>query len=188
MAYRIEPLRKTSANIFTDYLENIEFGHAPEWATCFCRFYHTTCDQDEWMMRTGETNRIEAVDAIKNGEMQGFLAFDGEKCIGWLNANDASAMVRLKDYLKPVIKEQKVGCTICYVIHPEYRGKGVARELLKVAIEHFKDSGYDAMLALPVDGGEAEKHYRGTLNMYLENGYVEIESHDSVKVMWLSLK
>lgn len=188
MSYRIEPLEHHSATIFTDYLGNLDFGHAPEWSTCYCRFYHTDCDMNTWMSRSGETNKIEAINAIGQGEMKGFLAFDEDKCIGWLNANDARSMIRLKNEMAPMIKDKKVGCTICYVIHPEYRSKGVARLLLKAAIEHFKAVGYDSILALPVTGGEAQRHYRGSLNMYLENDFKEVDAIDDLHIMWLDLK
>jgi hypothetical protein len=60
--------------------------------------------------------------------------------------------------------------------------------LLKAAIEHFKAVGYDSILALPVTGGEAQRHYRGSLNMYLENDFKEVDAIDDLHIMWLDLK
>ncbi len=186
MSYSIKPLSPALATTFTDYLSNLDFGHEPHWATCFCRYYHSNCSADQWQIRTGEHNRLEAVDQIQAGKMKGYLAFDGDKCIGWCNANDASQYIRLEQDIKHIMDGKKVGCVICFVIHPDYRKQGVARLLLKKAVEDFRQGGFDAVLALPVGRMDnPEKHYRGTLNMYKELGFVEIEKHDPVSVMLL---
>jgi GNAT superfamily N-acetyltransferase len=77
----------------------------------------------------------------------------------------------------------------CYVIHPEYRKQGVARLLLKHAIEGFKIQDFDEVIALPVDSKlPVEMHYRGTMNMYLENGFKVVECQEDVNFMILDLK
>lgn len=188
MNYVIKPLSPELAMVYADYLENLDFGHSPHWSTCYCRFYHTNCSQSRWQARTGEENRREAIEQINMGNMKGYLAFDGDKCIGWCNANNIREYIRLEDEINHIIKDKKVGCTICFVIHPQYRNQGVARLLLKQAIADFRDQGFNGVLALPVDdGGEPEKRYRGTVNMYLEFGFKVIEKDDNVNIMWLDL-
>lgn len=186
MNYTIKPLSSELSSTFTGYFDNLDFGHEPHWATCFCRFYHTNCSAAEWSNRTGEENRLEAIEQIKAGNMKGYLAFDGDKCIGWCNANNVNQYIRLEEDIKHIVKGKKVGCVICFVIHPEYRNQGIARLLLKQAIEDFRLQGFDAVLAIPVDmKDKLEKRYRGTLNMYGELGFREIEKHDNTSVMWL---
>lgn len=188
MEYVIKPLSPGLTTIFTEYLENLDFGHAPHWSTCFCRFYHTNCSGEQWQNRTGAENRREAIEEIQAGNMRGYLAFDGDKCIGWCNANNVRQFIRLENDISHIIRNQKVGCIICFVIHPEYRKQGVARLLLKQAVKDFRAQDFDAVLAIPVDiKGEPEKLYRGTLNMYKELGFEEIEKHNNLSVMWLTL-
>ncbi|MDV4152219.1 GNAT family N-acetyltransferase [Clostridium sp. AL.422] len=188
MEYEIKPLTPELHTIFTDYLENLDFGHAPHWSTCFCRFYHTNCSQLEWQKRAGIENRTEAIEEIKAEKMKGYLAFDGDKCIGWCNANDVRQFLRLEEDLKHITNDKKIGCAICFVIHPEYRKQGIARQLFKKAIEDFKLQNFDAVIGLPIDTKESsEKHYRGTMNMYKEFGFEVIEKQDDVSVMWLKL-
>jgi len=188
MAIRVEFMNPSQSHIFVDYIDHLKFGHAPEWSTCYCRYYHTKADQDEWMMRSGNLNRSEAIMSIKEGSMQGFLAYDGDKCVGWLNANDSSAYIRIEEDIKPIVKDQKVACTMCFIIHPDYRNKGIARQLLSAAVAHYKALAYDGMLGMPFVSNEFQKQYRGTLNMYKELGYKEIEVHESVHVMWNDFK
>jgi ribosomal protein S18 acetylase RimI-like enzyme len=184
----IKALCPELAEDYVKFLENLDFSHASHWSTCYCRFYHTKCSNDQWIKRTGEENRLEAVEHIKARNMKGYLAFDGEKCIGWCNANDARQYIRLEEHMKPVIKDKKVGCVICFVIHSEYRRQGVARYLLKKAVEDFKAQGFEAVLALPIDNKNApEMQYRGTVNMYSELGFEEIERQGDLSVRWLKL-
>lgn len=188
MNYTVKPLSPELAETFTEYLENLSFDHEPHWAGCFCRYYHTNCSFEQWQNRTGAENRIEAIEQIVNGSMKGYLAFDGDKCIGWCNANDIHEFKRLENDINHIIKNQKVGCVICFVIHPEYRRQGVARLLLKQAVEDFRVHGFEAVLSIPVDIKDApEKLYRGTMNMYKEHGFEEIEKDGNSSFMWLKL-
>lgn len=188
MIYEIKQLKPELDITFTDYLGNLDFGHAPHWATCYCRYYHSNCSMEAWQQRTGEQNRQEALEQIKSSKMKGYLAFDGDKCIGWCNANNVNEYLRFENDLDTIIKDKKTGCVICFVIHPEYRGRGVARQLLKQAIADFKSQGYEAVIALPIENkNEPEKLYRGTLNMYKENGFIEVEKDGNMSIMWLEL-
>lgn len=135
----------------------------------------------EWQSRSGEENKNEALCEIDNGCMKGFLAFDGDKCIGWLNANDWKKLKRLHEYVGEIIKDKKVAIPICYVIHPDYRNRGVASALLKAAIDDFRKSGYDAVLALPVYSKNFDpKLYRGTISMYEKAGFKQLDKFDNL--------
>jgi GNAT superfamily N-acetyltransferase len=188
MNYTVKPLDSSNGEVFTDFLGNLDFSLTPHWATCFCRFYYSDCSIEEWAAKSGETNKAEALEDIRKGNMKGYLAFDGDKCIGWCSANDIVRFPRLSEDVSHLIEGKRTGCTICYVIHPEYRRQGVARLLLQYAVKDFKQKGFDHLLAFPVVADTpAETHYRGSVNMYLENGFQEIGNQDNVKAMLLEL-
>ena len=187
LQYTVKPLSPALAEAFLTYFDQLDFCHAPDWATCYCRFYHTGCSGAEWEKRPGEVNRAEALQEISNGNMKGYLAFDGEKCIGWCNANDVGAYVRLREGLVPYVQGKKAGCIVCYVIDPAYRNQGVARSLLKAAVEGFRRDGFEVALAMPVVGQADVQRYRGTFNMYRELGYVEIARDGNTVIMQLLL-
>lgn len=189
MAYEIQPLTPALADTFSEYLSGLDFSATPHWASCFCRFYHTTCPAEEWRVRTAEVNRADALREIAAGNMRGYLAFEGSACVGWCNANDIAGLPRLRDDTEPFCRGKRVGCTICFVIHPNHRGRGLARQMLSRAIEDFRSAGYDAMIALPVESpGTEERRYRGTLHMYQEAGYREVQTEGRLHVMWLALE
>jgi GNAT superfamily N-acetyltransferase len=188
MIYEVKPVTPEMASIFTSFFENLDFSHARHWSTCFCRYYHTDCSPEEWFNRPAGQNRKEAFEAIANGTMKGYLAFDHDTCIGWCNANNLDAYPRLKAEAKLLGQGKKVGCVICFVVHPDYRNQGVARMLLKRAIEGFQEEGYDAVVGCPFGESDmAEKRYHGTFNMFLECGFKEIQRNGNMSIMWVAL-
>jgi len=189
MQLSIQPLTPELAQPFCDYLTNLDFAATPHWASCFCRFYHTDCSREEWMARSLEVNRAEALREIEAGHMRGYLAFDGDACVGWCNANDITAFLRLREEAGTLCQGKRVACTICFVIHPDYRGAGLARQFIARAVSDYRAAGYDAMLALPIEAeGAGQRRYRGTLHMFQEAGYRELEANGGLHVMWLDLK
>ena len=79
---------------------------------------------------------------LLTGNMRGYLAFDAGVCVGWCNANDVAQYPRLTEFTEELCRGKRVGCTICFVIHPDYRGKGVAREMLARAIADFRSYNF----------------------------------------------
>jgi GNAT superfamily N-acetyltransferase len=186
MNLNIKSLKQCEPSDFTSFLERLNYDHAPHWAGCYCRFYHCDLNFEDWKNRESSFNKNEALDAIKQSEMHGFLAYDNDRCIGWLNAHDATSFKRLKDVLPAFIQDKKVALTICFVIDPQYRNQGVATALLETAIGYYRQLGYDGMLASPIDSdGDFALKYRGTPGMYEKLGYALLEKADRLSVYWL---
>jgi ribosomal protein S18 acetylase RimI-like enzyme len=173
----VRALIPPDAERFAAYLSAMDFQHAPQWAGCFCRFYHTACSMDEWIARDPALNRQETITAIQNGTMKGFVAFEDEQLIGWLNANHVSAYPRLSGFVEPYVESPQTGALVCFVIHPDYRGQGVASQLLSACIESFRAHGYAQVLGFPFDDPQhPQKAYHGSLSMYLKAGFSLVES------------
>ena len=186
MNLNIKSLWQCNPSDFTDFLERLNYDHAPHWSGCYCRFYHNELPFDQWQKRDPSTNKTEALEAIQTHKMHGFLAFDDSKCIGWLNANDALSFQRLKSVLPAFVQNKRVALTICFVIDPQYRNQKVATALLEAAIEHYRQSGYDGMLAAPIESdGDFALKYRGTPGMYEKSGYTLLDKIDRLSVYWL---
>jgi len=187
MAIIIQSLSITNQQDLFSLFETSHYEHAKTWKTCYCQYYQNTCDFSTWMQRSGETNKDEAIAAIAKGEMQGFLAYENEICVGWLNANSMTSFKRLKDIIPFELWNEETALTICYVIKEEYRGQKVASQLLDHAIRFFRQRGFHQMLALPVEASVFEKMYRGSKQMYLHRGYIEINQIENSSVLLFTL-
>ena len=178
------PLAPQDAQRFTDYLSALDFHHAPNWAGCFCRFYHTSCSMDEWIARDPAKNRLETEEAIRNGTMRGVLAFEDDQLIGWLNANRVDAYPRLNGFVDAYVETPSTGALVCFVIHPDFRGQGVATELLRAALNGFKAEGITQVLGFPFDDPQhPQKAYHGSLSMYLKAGFTLVESRGNQHIV-----
>lgn len=172
---------------FARLLEGVDFDHAPEWKSCFCRYYHTSCPFPEWIKRSAQTNREESLAEIDAGRMKGYLAYDGSRCVGWLNANRFDAFPRLISVKADLPEGQNIGITLCFVVDPSYRGQGIAGRLLNAAVQGFTEEGYDAVVALPFADATEERMYRGRLSMYLSRGFVPLQEKAGVTLVYKSL-
>ena len=169
------------------YFDELDFTHQPNWKGCYCRFYHNDLPFEQWMRRTGEDNRLEMIENLKNKLMHGLLALDDEKIIAWLNINDIEKYARIYPNVPEYLKRQKIACSICFIVHPDYRGQGIATKLLEYAINHYTKLGYDALLALPVSSSGVTS-YRGPESMYAKLDYDTLETHDDLKILIKYLK
>lgn len=185
-------IKKLTPDLIVDYIafhERIDFHHAPEWRGCYCHFYHSQEPMTPWTDDIIKKHKLDVIRNIEDRIMTGFLAYDNNLVIGWVNANDLSTYHRINQELQTYVEGQKIALSICFIVDPMYRKKGVARLLLDHAIKHYQDLGYDGMLALPsTDPESLEKHYHGSLRMYLEKGYLEIDRKENVAIMYRSLK
>jgi len=183
MTLSIHALKPEHAEAYLAYLQQMDFHHAPDWAGCFCRFYHTDCASDEWQKRGAVQNREEARLAIQEGSMKGFLAFEDDRIVGWLNANQIQAYPRLHSFATPYCRSPQTGCVVCFVIDPQVRHQGIATKLLSAAVDAFEKEGMD-VLAFPFESkSEPQKAYRGFASMYLKLGFKVMESRAGMSVL-----
>ncbi len=72
-----------------------------------------------------------------------------------------------------------VGSIMCFLVAPDYRGKGIGRALLNAACETFRNDGLEIAEGYPTMTRSnpewkipwAEENYKGSLNMYLKAGF-----------------
>ncbi|MGD9909883.1 MAG: GNAT family N-acetyltransferase [Candidatus Izemoplasmatales bacterium] len=187
MELRIEVLSSHNKESFFSLFNESSFQHQQNWSSCYCRFYHTTCSRDEWMNRTGAFNKQEASQEIDQGLMKGFLAFDGDICVGWLNSAPISLYHRLYPIIEDEFKKKKTALSICFVIRENYRGLKIASSLLDYAIAFHRFAGMETLIAVPIEAGKQEMNYRGPKDMYLHRHFKEYQAKDGTIYMVLDL-
>ncbi len=87
---------------------------------------------------------------MKQGRLNGFLAYEDNKPVGWCNADDIQRYSRIMDDQRiPKTSDAKVGAIVCFVVDHQLRSKGIATALLKAAYRYFREMGYDSVEAYP---------------------------------------
>ncbi len=170
----IKALTPALLDDYLQFFDNDAFADNPHWASCYCRCYHFDHENCKWDQTTAEENRASVIELIKNGKMKGYLAYDNDQPIGWLNANHRNNYsVHSYDNID---ETEKVGSIICFVIAKEYRRQGIARKLLDSAIMGFKQQGLDFVEGYPViDVVGDDKNYHGPLSLYQSAGFKEYD-------------
>ncbi|MFX1568608.1 MAG: GNAT family N-acetyltransferase [Promethearchaeota archaeon] len=167
---KIRALSPDTLEDFLYYFDNIAFSDNPDWATCYCHFYHFPGKPKQFFKRTAEENRNSSEKLILSRKMNGYLVYIDEKPVGWCNVNSK------ENYAKIPFKEKaqnKIASLICFVVAPSYRKQGIARSLLRHACSDTKDNGYKIFEVYPRKGEKlSDAHsYRGPVSLYLSEGF-----------------
>lgn len=186
----LRPLNTHDADVLIHYFQTLDYHHQPEWQTCYCQFYHQVCSMEAWIHQSeqGENERSTR-QAIENGTMKGYIALDGDQVVGWLNANHYHTYLRLLSTLKSFVDHPKTAVMICFVIHPSYRGQGLARRMIQYALQDFKAQGYSTVLALPRENpAQLEHRYRGTFHMFESAGFEMVDERQDTRIYRYDMK
>ena len=176
---------------FFDHERGPAFADNPEWAKCYCHFYEVPTALP-WGDFDGDMNRRAMQARIETAEMEGYLAYDGDEVVGWMNAQPytklryACSRMRIPQPALPV-PPHDAAAIVCFVVHPERRRRGVSRALLGYGIDNLRARGFALVDAFPwnVDAGEtkATDFYHGAMPMFVAAGFERIATHDNVTVV-----
>ncbi|MEO8135733.1 MAG: GNAT family N-acetyltransferase [Betaproteobacteria bacterium] len=202
MKVRVEPLAPSRLNdylAFFDHRNGPAFADNPQWATCYCHFYHTAKSLD-WGARSGDDNRAAMDGRIATGEMEGFLAYDSMdesagEVVGWINAQPRNKLPHCcaRMGLSPVpsaLPDFRVAQIVCFVIHPQWRRRGVARVLLDAACAALERRGIRMVEAYPFKAGDstaATDHYHGPLEIFVDAGFGIVQDEPKLNVVQKTL-
>lgn len=145
---------------------------------CWCMCYRRSGAQDLGGHERAALNRAAFKAIVDAGRFTGLLAYRGTQPVGWL------AMAPREDFAKlarsPVMKpvdDQPVWSLICFVVPAPERGRGMARALLRGAIEHAARQGIALLEAYPVDRpgrGADQNLWFGVKSMFDAAGFEEV--------------
>lgn len=151
-------IRKLTPELLEDYLRFFETdAHADNpdedrcYCVCWCREDHTRPTD----FSSPEKRRALAVDYINRGSIRGYLAYDGDRVVGWCNANDKQlcrlslSCLRCGDNLGEAEPERRIQSVFCFTVSPDYRKMGVATALLTRVCEDAAAEDYELVEAYP---------------------------------------
>jgi GNAT superfamily N-acetyltransferase len=181
MNIEIKRLAPDLISDYTYFFENVAPLEDIAWGVCYCVWFHWSqsldieCKQYE---RAGGTcfKRDLAIRYIKEGILQGYLAYVDGSVAGWCNANDKcnyASLTKQKhpEYWDDVDTSGKVKSIVCYNIAPDMRRKGIATKLLDRVCSDAAWEGYRCVEAYPGKGHASQYSYQGSLSTYEKNGF-----------------
>ena len=177
MNITIRPLTPDLLNDYLFFFDNMVFTENPDWSKCYCYSFHFTGTREQWNKKA---NRAAVAQLINAGKMRGYLAYSDNTPVGWCNANDRDNYQRLKTiYDLDGDPGDKICSVVCFLIHPNYRGKGIAKMLLDIVIDEYSGKAYDYLEAYPMKtGSSCEKNYKGPLSLYEKSNFRKVKEQD----------
>ncbi|MFW9988907.1 MAG: GNAT family N-acetyltransferase [Candidatus Odinarchaeota archaeon] len=170
MEVNIKPLTPENIEDFLYFFDNIGFTDNPDWAGCYCHFYHFSGNVKEWGKRSHEQNRNASMELILAKKMNGLLAYLDNKPIGWCNVNSKENFAKIPYEESSNVK---IASIVCFVVAPSHRRQGIAKKLLKFACSLSQNNGYDLIEAYPrkVEKLSDAYSYHGPLSLYTSEGF-----------------
>jgi len=160
---------------------------------CYCvtwRNDDTYVGNDHWYP-TREERRERAIQFIKDGKLQGYLAYHGERVVGWCNATaDCKLGVEhLRGYypIEEYRADVRVKSIFCFMIAPDMHRKGVATRLVERVCNDAAVDGYDFVEAYP-KAEYTSVDFVGPLALYEKCGFEKCAEKDGNIVVRMDLK
>ena len=147
---------------------------------CWCMYYRRSGSRGPLPAGTtrAQANRAELKALLGSGEPPGLIGYQGKVPVGWvsLGPRDDYAKLRRSPVMKAVDK-RPVWSIVCFVVPPQFRGRGVARALLDGAIAYARKRGVALLEAYPVDKpgrSNDDSMWFGAKSMYDAAGFEEV--------------
>jgi GNAT superfamily N-acetyltransferase len=190
-------IKKLTPDLAEDYVHFFDITpHNFNERICYCVTWRSddsyVGDGDHWFP-TREERRERALQFVKNGSLQGYLAYHDNDIVGWCNANaDCQNCINyLRTYwpIEEYNTDIRVKSIFCFVIAPEMQRKGVATLLLEHVCKDARDDGYDFVEAyVNKEFTETDHEFRGPMTMYEKCGFSKCGEHEGKIVMRKAVK
>ena len=152
----------------------VEMFDRPVVRTCYCMFYRKTGTGTG----VGAENRRAMKALVDGGTVPGLIGYEDGVPVAWvsLGPREDYPKLRRSPIMKPV-DDRPVWSIVCFFVDGSVRGTGLARRMLRAAVDHARAHGARLVEAYPVDTQE-QKHpddmFFGAKSMYDSAGFREV--------------
>ena len=190
-------IKKLTPDLVEDYVRF--FGDTPhndKWNTkCYCVCWCSN-EPEGIDCSTEDKRRTVAFQFVKDGNLQGYLAYSCNKVIGWCNANTKAGCTTGRFWRRlmasvPVdeFEDKKVKSVFCFTIAPEMQRKGIATQLLERVCKDAAEEGFDFVEVYPNKTVTAEsENHGGFTEMYKKLGFTVVAELENMYVMRKELR
>lgn len=195
MNITIKPLTPDLAGDYVRFFDITPHDNNIPEHKCYCVCWCND-DYEGKDFSTAEKRRNTAMQYVKNGNIQGYLAYHENEIVGWCNANTKSDCLkcaswqRFMDYV-PLDSDNniRVKSIFCFTIAPEFQRKGIATLFLERVCKDAADDGFDFVEVYPYkESSYPSSHFGGHFEMYKKNGFYVSHEAEQGLIMRKSLK
>ncbi|WP_127793206.1 GNAT family N-acetyltransferase [Agromyces sp. LHK192] len=170
------------------------FGTRGDPASCWCQWYKIPGADWRGVGKDALRDRLEAQIA-ESGPGPGLLAYEGDEPVGWAAVEPRPRLPRLRTRrivksgtTQPDLDDESVWAVTCFVVPREHRGRGVATELARAAVDAARAGGATVVEAYAVDPTTGAKKsaaelFPGTVSMYAAAGFAEVARPTASRVV-----
>jgi GNAT superfamily N-acetyltransferase len=152
------------------------FGQNGACGGCWCMFWRIE-DGERYQDVKGDQARTRQRALIRSGRSRGLLAFVGAEPVGWCAYGPRSEFPRLGRSRTLACDDPKRAWSIpCFFVKAGFRGRGVARALLRAAVESVKREGAEVVEGYPVrlragERARSSDAFTGTVPLFASEGF-----------------
>ena len=137
-----------------------------------------------------DERRIHGIQRVKDGYIQGYLAYSNGEVVGWCNSNTKTDCKEIMNFMRTVngvpVDEckdaEKIKFVFCFAIAPKMQKMGIATQLLEHVCRDAAAEGFDFIEAQAQKKFHADG-FRGMLSMYEKCGFsIYAEQGDKIIV------
>ena len=195
--------------VYIGFFDHRAFSDGSPYYPCYCNAFNLSQAEIRNMREKAKhygggvegwqkSLRESAAQMVKESRIRGFLAFDNGIAVGWCNANDRMNYYRVGEFDLDLLPEDRapsdcqregqIKSIVCFEISPEYRGKGIATQLLNQVCSNAYAEGYEYVEAYPSDQVQNSLAFTGPVRLYEKSGFTEFSRIGSTIVMRKKLR
>ena len=134
----------------------------------------------DWPSLPGDANRVAMRARIEVGEMEGFLAYDGDEVVGWMNAQPRHKLPHCFERMRIAapatdVRALEAAVIVCFVIAPRDGDEPASRARCSTAawrsLPRAASSSSTPFRSSRARATSAADHYHGSLSMFLQAGF-----------------
>lgn len=186
---RIVKASRRNLDAWMDFFDCRAFADHQAWKTCYCTYYHYPKSENRKIGKSeaaepiGRSKREYARWLLENGKMNGYLAYDDGKAIGWCNVGPKRLFPRLGSSDAADAGTKSI---VCFIIDARRRRQGIARAMLRRIIRDSRTDGTKRIEAYPnIRARDSFGQYHGPLDLYLSERFVIEKGGNGARVTLL---
>ncbi|MDR0324999.1 MAG: GNAT family N-acetyltransferase [Oscillospiraceae bacterium] len=197
MKIEIRKLTPDFAEEYARFFDRTPHNDAGDRAKCYCisfcsdKVYHN--GGEHWYSSPDE-RRLQGIQRVRDGNIQGYLAYCDGEIVGWCNANTKEDCQEGINYMRSYgvpLNECRAGektkFIFCFAIAPRIQRMGIATQLLKHICQDAAADGFDYVEAA-THTTFTQDGLRGPLALYEKCGFSQHAVQESNVVMRKALK